>query len=146
MSSPDLKITEVVEWLRSQALRYVLIAQDHAGRAELISAGTDKIPAQPKRGADLQRCAEEAKTLAQQFLGYATAVSALAPAHEGLVAGAATQLPATFLRRCSTEDYPGQAYFRLYGGDVVRAPLVSNPAPAPQAEAIDTAAPQRRSA
>lgn len=125
MQSPELLIQEAADYLRNEALRYVLIAQDHAGLAELISHGTDKIPAQPKRGADLQRCAQAAKALADQFLGYALAVAAQAPARGVLEPGSPTHLPATFLRLCAAEDYPGQALFRLPLGDVVRAPLAS---------------------
>ena len=139
MPTPELLIREAADWLRNEALRYVLIAQDHAARAELITHGTDKIPANTKRGADLQRCAEAAKQLADQFLGYAMAVSALAPPTGDLPPGSATHLPATFLRRCAAEDYPDQALFRLPLGDVVRAPLAS-----PQA--VDLSINQRRSA
>lgn len=147
MSSLELKIREAASWLQTEALRYVLIAQDHAGRAELITHGTDKIPAQPKRGGDLQRVAQEAKALAAQFLGYAQAVTALAPPRGDLEHGAATFLPATFLRRCSDEDYPGEGLFRLPSGEVVRAALAPHPEPEATSGADgDAALPQLRSA
>ena len=139
MLRPDAMIAEAANWLQNEALRYVLIAQDHAAKAELVTHGTDRIPAQPKRGEDLQRCAEAAKALADQFLGYAIAVSSARPLAGPLTPGCLTHLPATFLRRCSPEDYPGQALFRLPSGEVVRAPLSAD-------QPVVTPETQRRSA
>lgn len=110
-------------WFGQEAARYVAIAKDHAERAELMASGTDKIPVNPRRRDQLMTLALEASRLAQQFLDYALAIRLLTVPEASVGRGALVHLPATFLRPCAVEDFPGQGLFRLAGGVVVRAPL-----------------------
>ena len=46
---------------------------------------------------------------------------------EGLAPGDPALIPATFLRRASAEDFPGDAFVKLAGDQVVRLPLHLTP-------------------
>lgn len=123
MLLPDATLAEAIEYMRGKAERYVQIALDHLERAEVLKAGTDRIPPSPLRAEGFARCAAEAKAIADQYLRLAGALSALRPDPETLKPGDLVPLPAEYLRRASGEDFPGEAYFRVGNGDVVRAPL-----------------------
>jgi hypothetical protein len=124
--SPDTA-NQAGAWFRREAARYVAIAREHAERAELMATGTDKIEVNPRRRDQFYGMALEATRMAQEFLEFALAIRLLTLTEVQLDRGGLVNLPATFLRPCSAEDFPGQGLFRLPLGDVVRAPLASSP-------------------
>ena len=123
----DRAIDDAVAWLTSEAARYVVLAQEHADRALLMGTGTDKIAVNLRRRDQFRSMAVDAAQIAQQFIGFAQAIRRAAEATTSTAPGAECGLPATFLRRCAAEDFPGQGLFRLADGQVVRAPLASPP-------------------
>lgn len=120
---PDRTIDDAVTWLTREAARYVTLAQEHADRAQLMTTGTDKIAVNLRRRDQFQVMAVEAAQMAGQFIGFAQAIQRQAAATARTRHGAACGLPATFLRPCAVEDFPGHGLFRLVDGQVVRAPL-----------------------
>ncbi len=128
MQQPDDIIREAVAWMQAEGVRHALIAREHIAMANTLAA---RQPTNPVRIQAYRRCAQAAAHTALRFVDWAMAISSLRPIGGPLAAGAATYLPATFLRRCAAEDFPGQGLFRLAGGEVVRAPLASQAAEAP---------------
>lgn len=121
-TSPEATLDDAVAWLTAEAQRHVLLADDHAARAGLMATGSDRMPVNGRRRDQLRQMATEAAMTAKMFIGFAIAIRSLQPGRPP-EAGDVICLPATFLRRCAAEDFPGQALFRLEGGEVVRAPL-----------------------
>lgn len=129
----DHTVDDAVAWLTQEAARYVVIAQEHADRAQLMGTGTDKIAVNLRRRDQFQVMAIEAGQIAAQFISFARAVRCMAAASASTRPGVECGLPATFLRVCAPDDFAGQGLFRLADGQVVRAPLAP-PAAAAQLE------------
>jgi hypothetical protein len=125
---PDRTTDDAVAWLTREAARYVTLAQGHADRALLMAVGTDKIAVNLRRRDQFQAMAIEAALIARQFIAFAQAIDRAQAPTTSTRPGVECGLPATFLRPCAAEDFPGQGLFRLADGQVVRAPLASPPA------------------
>lgn len=125
MLLPDATLAEAINYMRGKAQRYAQIARDHIDKAEILKGGTDRIDASPVRADRFAQCAVEATAIAERYLGIGMALAALRPDPAGLKPGDITTLPVQFLRRASEEDFPGEAYFRVGGDIVVRAPLAN---------------------
>jgi hypothetical protein len=121
---PPLNATleELLAYLRDKATRYGLIARSHIERAEVWKRGTDQLQPNGVMADRYEAAARAALTLAQNYTGYALCLSYLRPL-EGLEPGDPALIPATFLRRASAEDFPGEGFVKLAGDQVVRLPL-----------------------
>lgn len=121
----NASIEELLAYLRDKATRYGLIARSHIERAEVWKHGTDQMRPNGVMADRYEAAAKAALQLAQNYTGYAMALSCLRPL-EGLAPGDPALIPATFLRRASAEDFPGDAFVKLAGDQVVRLPLHLN--------------------
>ena len=134
-ASPSSDIEATIAYLKAEAARYAVIAMAHIERAQILAAGTDRIPASLVRAQRFEACAQEAVSLAEKHFTWANTLAATR-ANSAMRPGDLALLPATFLRRCSDEDYPGEGLFRLSTGETVRAPLAPPPSAADPAQGV----------
>ena len=135
-ASPSSDIEATIAYLKAEAARYAVIAMAHIERAQILAAGTDRIPASLVRAQRFEACAQEAVSLAEKHFTWANTLAAFTWSSTAIRAGDPALLPATFLRRCSDEDYPGEGLFRLSTGETVRAPLAPPPSAADPAQGV----------
>jgi hypothetical protein len=121
----NASLEQLLDYLKDKAIRYGEVAKRNVELAEIWKKGTDQRPPNLVFADRYEAAAKLALQLAQDYAGYALWMARLRPLDQ-LQPGEPALIAATFVRRASAEDFPGEAFIRLAGvPEPIRLPMQS---------------------